>query len=137
MKRKDGQCSTVRRSVGGESVREGAKYRHLSREMKADKDSRLTNYKYDNLGRKTQEKWMSGGTAIYTANFTYDAGWPRLLATWVYRRHSQSAASLRSYLTFNPNDRHSDHSPLQIPLRRTSPPASGTYRVEPLFRLLI
>ena len=38
-----------------------------------DKDGRVINYAYDHDGRMTQEQWMSGGTAIYTANWAYDA----------------------------------------------------------------
>ena len=38
-----------------------------------DKNGRVTNFSYDNLGRMVQEQWMSGGTAIYTASYGYDA----------------------------------------------------------------
>jgi RHS repeat-associated protein len=38
-----------------------------------DKDGRVTDFSYDNDGNLLQEKWMSGGTAIYTANYAYDA----------------------------------------------------------------
>jgi YD repeat-containing protein len=38
-----------------------------------DKNGQVTNFTFDNDGRLTKEQWMSGGTAIYTANWAYDA----------------------------------------------------------------
>ena len=38
-----------------------------------DADGRRTTYSYDSLGRQTGESWLSGGSAIYQATFTYDA----------------------------------------------------------------
>src|SRR5258708_18039836 len=37
------------------------------------KSGRIANLVYDDVGRMTQEQWMSGGTAIYTATYAYDA----------------------------------------------------------------
>jgi len=38
-----------------------------------DRNGRVTNYSYDNLHRRTQEQWMSGGSAINTFSYSYDA----------------------------------------------------------------
>jgi len=38
-----------------------------------DRDSRVRDFTYDNLHRETSEQWMSGGTAIYTISYSYDA----------------------------------------------------------------
>ena len=38
-----------------------------------DADGRRTTYAYDQLGRETGETWLSSGTPIYQATFTYDA----------------------------------------------------------------
>jgi len=40
---------------------------------KTDKNGRVTNYTFDHDGRLTEEDWMSGGTAIYSAIYAYNA----------------------------------------------------------------
>src|SRR5258708_20879163 len=40
---------------------------------KTDQDGRVTNYTFDHDGRLTEEDWMSGGTAIYSAIYAYNA----------------------------------------------------------------
>jgi hypothetical protein len=51
-----------------------------------------------------------------------NAGWPRLLATWVYGKHSDTLGFTDCSLTVNPIDWHSDGSVLQIPPCRTPSP---------------
>jgi len=38
-----------------------------------DRDGRVRDFTFDNLHRQTSEQWMSGGTAIYTISYSYDA----------------------------------------------------------------
>jgi len=38
-----------------------------------DRNGRVRDFTYDNLHRRTSEQWMSGGTAIYTISYSYDA----------------------------------------------------------------
>src|SRR5216684_7973126 len=40
---------------------------------KTDKNGRVANYTIDHDGRLTEEDWMSGGTAIYSAIYAYNA----------------------------------------------------------------
>ncbi|MFT3920973.1 MAG: RHS repeat protein [Myxococcales bacterium] len=42
--------------------------------QKTDRDSRVTQYVYDNLNRNTAENWLDGSSSIiYTISFEYDA----------------------------------------------------------------
>ena len=41
---------------------------------RTDRNGRVTNFSYDNLHRRTQEKWMSGSTVLKTFGYNFDAG---------------------------------------------------------------
>ena len=40
---------------------------------RTDRNGRVANFSYDNLHRRTQEQWMSGGSAVNTFGYNFDA----------------------------------------------------------------